>query len=517
MKTTKSVLASVSVIGLLAAPVTAFSDDTIKWARDGDIDSLDPHRATSTLSRMTWLQIYDTLLEFDDDGNVVPNLAHDWSVNDDGRRVTFELHDGIVCHDGNPFTAEDVQFTAERALGERDKDRSITASSWGPIERVEVVDELTVAFHLEEPFAAFVPFMADEFASMICKSMEGDEDFGRRVAVGTGPWALVEWDRGNRILLQAHDQFVNHGMPTDNDGPPLMDYLDIRVMPEGQSRYSALQTGQVDMIVPPIDDVPTIDASPDYDLHIARPTGQNMFIEFATSRPPFDDVRGRQAIAHALDFDAAIEIVFGDLVDREHCPISSGVLGNDPEFCQAHSPQHDPERARELLDELGYGPGNPAEIVMMTWHGDNRDRMLQVFQSQLAQVGVQAEIEVMDIGTLNARVTTENRREEGRGTLDLMGWTWFDPDLLHLLWHSPGAYEGYTHPDLDELLARTRTTLDEDERVEVVQQVFAHLLENAVHVPVYSPGWLWMYAVNADLKGFKVSAFDRPIFNGVHR
>jgi len=487
----------------------------IVWARDGDIDSLDPHRATSTLSRQLWYQIYDSLLEFDDNGQPTGNLARDWTVADGGRAVTFELHDDILCHDGTAFTAEDVKWTAERALSEDNP--SITKASWGPITEVAVVDELTVRFHLQTPFAAFVPFMADPFTSMLCDSNAELERFGIDAAVGTGPWRFVDWTKGDEIVLARNEDYVNRGRPVENPGPPHAEQLIVRTMPEGQTRVAALRTGEVDLIVPPIEEVESLRGDPSFELHVAEGTGQNMFLEFAVSRPPFDDVRARRAIAHALDFEMALGIVFGDLVQRERCPVSRGVLGNDQDFCAQHAPQYDPQKARELLAELGYGPDNPMEVTLATWYGDNRGDMLQVFQNQLRQLGIDVGIEVMDIGTLNARVKQENNRDEGPGFIDLMGWTWFDPDVLYLLWHSPGAYEGYTDPELDELLEATRTTLDREEREAVVQDAFAHLLDNAVHVPVYTPGWLWMYAGSEDAAGFTIGPFNRPLFNDVGR
>jgi peptide/nickel transport system substrate-binding protein len=94
----------------------AQAQSEVVWARDGDIDSFDPQRATSTLSRMVWYQIYDSLLEFDLNGELVPSLARDWEVSDDGLAVTFHLQEGVKCHDGSDFTASDVKFTADRAL-----------------------------------------------------------------------------------------------------------------------------------------------------------------------------------------------------------------------------------------------------------------------------------------------------------------------------------------------------------------------------------------------------------------
>lgn len=504
--------AAIAAIGIYADDAQA-QEDAVVWARDGDIDSLDPHRATSTLSRMTWYQIYDSLLEFDLQGNLVPALAKDWNVSEDGRQITFTLNEGILCHDGAPFTSADVVYTVERALS--DDNPSLTKASWGPIEQVEAIDDLTVRFNLAEPFSAFVPFMADEFTSMLCLGNEAAGDaFGTSVAIGTGPWSFVSWEQGSEIVLASNPDYQNFGRPVENTGAPHMDLV-IRTLPEGQTRLAGLNTGELDVIVPPVEAVPEILENPDLKFLSVDVTGHNMFLEFSSARAPFDDVRARLAVAHALDLDMALDIVFDGLVQRELCPVSSGIFGNDQDFCAQCTPGYDPARSQELLEELGFGEDNPLQMTLLTWTGDNRGRMLEVFQNQLAQVGIQAGIEIMDIGTLNARVQQENLRDGGPGTMDLMGWTWFDPDILYLLWHSPGAYQGYNTPELDALLEETRTTSDPEARLAVVQEVMRHLLEEAVHVPVYSPGWLWMYATRADVEGFKLGAFDRPLFNDV--
>lgn len=488
---------------------------SLVWARYGDADSLDPQRTTTTLSWQVFDQIYDTLLAFDDNGEVVPNLAKEWTVSEDGLEATFVLNEGITCHDGTPFDAEDVKYTAERAISEDNP--SVTKGAWGPITSVEAVDSQTVKFSFSEPFGAFVSFMADPFSSQICDSAEAlGDDFGVSAAVGTGPWKLVSWTKGDEIVLEKNADYQNFGRPIENEGAPYLDQLIVKQIPEPQTRLAGLQTGEIQVIAePPLEELEAIEADESLNNYVAEKTGQNVFFEFTTARPPFDDIRARQAVAYAVDPDAAIDLIFGDVVKREKCTVARGVLGNDQDFCAEHSYSYDPEKAEALLAELGYGPDNPLTVTMMTWVGGNREKMVQVFQNQLKQVGIEAEIETMDIGTLNARVKQENETDSGQGTFDMMGWAWYDPDILHQLWHSPGAYSGYQSPELDALLDETRTTVDSDARLAAVQEAQQYLLENAVHVPLYTPGWLWIYTTRSEVDGFKIGPFDRPLFNDV--
>jgi len=508
----KKALAMTCVAGAVATCGAANAQDIV-WARYGDIDTLDPHRATSTLSLQVWSLIYDTLLATDADGNPVPNLAESWEVNPEGTEYTFHLQPGVLCHDGTPLDAYDVEYTVNRAF---DADNpSVTQSSWGPISGVEVVDPQTVTLTLDSPFVALIPFLADSFSSIICDSTADAEGFGTTVAVGSGPWSFVSWTQGDRIVLAKNPNYVNHGKLAENPGAPYMDGLIITTVPEPQTRLAALRTGEVHIAEPPLDDVPALVESGELEIVTAENTGQNVFWEFSVHRPPFDDVRVRQAVGHATDAQSAISLIYGDLSIPEACPISRGVFGNDQEFCAAHGQAYDPDRARALLAEAGYGPDNPLEVSMLVWTGGSRDRLAEVFQAQLAEVGITAEIEMMDIGTMNARVRQENETPTGRGSMDMMTWSWYDPDILYSLWHSPGAYRGYTSPELDAILERTRILTDPAEREAAVREAMAYLLENAIHVPLYTPGWEWVFAVRPEVEGFHVAPFVYPVFNDV--
>ena len=494
----------------ISAPASA---GDIVWARYGDIDSLDPHRATSTLSLQVWSLIYDTLLATDAEGKPVPNLAESFETSADGTEYTFKLHDGAVCHDGTALDANDVKYTVERAFDE--KNPSVTKASWGPIDKVDVVDPTTVKFTLEKPFVALIPFLADSFSSIICDSNADKDGFGTSVAIGSGPWKLDSWTKGDQIVLEKNPDYKNFGKLAENPGAPYEDRLLVTTVPEPQARLAGLKTGAIDVAEPPLDDVAMLKESGDLAIVTAENTGQNVFFEFAVHRPPFDDARARQAVAFATDPEAAISLVYGDLSMPEQCPISRGVFGNDQDFCAEHRPQYDPAKASELLGELGYGPDKPLEVNLLVWTGGKRDKLAEVFQAQLAEVGIKADIQMMDIGTMNARVRQENENPEGKGSMDMMTWSWYDPDILYALWHSPGAYRGYTSPELDAMLEKTRVLTDQDERRKAVEDVMAYLLEKAIHVPLYTPGWEWVFAVRPEVEGFKVAPFVYPIFNDV--
>lgn len=506
-------LHAVLLSGALSSVTTPLLAADIVWARYGDIDSLDPHKATSTLSLQVWSLVYDTLLATDADGAPGPHIATSWETNDAGTEYTFTLQDGVTCHDGSPLDANDVKYTVDQAFSEASP--SLTKSSWGPINTVEVIDPLTVKFVLDTPFVAMVPFLADSFSSIICDSNADLEGFGTTTAIGSGPWVLDSWTKGDKIVLKRNENYTNFGKLATNPGAPYEEGLIISVVPEPQARLAALKTGEVHIAEPPFDDVPMLKESGELAIVVAENTGQNVFWEFATSRLPFSDKRARLAVGYGTDPAMAIDLVYGDLSLPEACPVSRGVFGNDQEFCQQYRPDYNPEKAIALLAEMGYGPDNPLETTMVVWTGGNRQKLAEVFQAQLAQVNIKADIEIMDIGSMNARVRQENEKTEGKASMDMMTWSWYDPDILYALWHSPGAYRGYNTPELDKMLEETRTLTDPDARKAKVQEVFKHLLENGVHIPLYTPGWEWVFAVRPEVEGFMVAPFVYPIFSDI--
>ncbi|GGA49343.1 ABC transporter substrate-binding protein [Okeania sp. KiyG1] len=488
---------------------------TLVWARYSDSDTLDPHKSTSPLSRQIIDQIYDTLLAFDDQGKIQPNLAKEWSVSNDGQEYTFKLNENIKCHDGTTFDANAVKFTIDRAIDPETE--NYTTESWGPIETVEVVDDLTVTVKMSQAFSPFLRFLADPYSSMICPSaiQTYNNKFGIEGVIGTGPFKFTEWTQGEQLVLEANPNYKNYGRQVENSGTPYIKKLIVKTMPEREAHLAALKSGEIHLTEPPLEEISALEEDSKFKLHTAENTGQIVFLEFVTSRPPFDDEKARQAVTYAIDPKKATEEVFAGLVKPSECPIADVMFPSDEKLCSEFSIKPDPEEAKNLLDELGYSEDEPLEITLLTWKGGNRQKVIENFQTQLEEVGIKTKLETMDIGTLNARIQQENSQTEGNGVIDMMGWSWYDPDFLYTLWHSPGWMGGYHSDELDTLLTEMRTTTKLEEREEKVIEVQKYLLENAVMMPLYSPGWMWSYVSSSDVEGFKIGAFNRPLFNDV--
>ncbi|MGD1704918.1 ABC transporter substrate-binding protein [Dapis sp. BLCC M229] len=494
---------------------TTLEPGTLVWARYRDSDTLDPHKSTSPLSRQIIDQIYDTLLAFDDQGKIQPNLAKEWSVNDNGKEYTFKLNENVKCHDGTTFDANAIKFTIDRAIDPETE--NYTKDSWGPIETVEVVDDLTVKVKMTEAFSPFPRFLADPYSSMICPSAikTYNNKFGIDGVIGTGPFQFVEWTQGEQLVLKANPNYKNHGRPVENSGTPYIKKLVIKTMPEVESRLAALKSGEVHLIEPQITEVYNIKQDSNLKVYTAENTGQIVFFEFVTSRPPFNEKKARQAIAYGIDPKKATEEVFAGLAKPSECAIADVMFPNDEKLCSEFSIKPDQEEAKTLLSELGYSEDKPLEVTLLTWKGGNREKILENFQTQLEEVGIKANLETMDIGSLNARIKQENSQAEGNGVIDMMGWSWYDPDFLYTLWNSPSWMGGYHSDELDNLLVEMRTATNSNERQEKVLEVQKYLLDNAVMVPLYSPGWMWNYVSNSDVEGFKIGVFNRPQFNDV--
>ena len=287
---------------------------TLVFGRGGDSTSLDPSRTTEGETFKVTKNIFETVVDFEEGGTeIVPGLATDWDVSDDGLTYTFNLEEGITFHDGTDFNADAVVKNFERWAGGDAELFPYYNSMFGGfegdeghvIESVKAEDDSTVVFTLTRPQAPFLKNLAmDMFAiaSPTAFNEQGDDDFERN-PVGTGPFKFVEWKPNDSITVEKNEDYWQ-------DGLPKLDKVIFQSIPDNSARLNALLSGEIDLAdgINP-SDATSIEDNPDLQL-IERPSMNVGYLGLTVTREPFDKVEVRQAMNHAIDKQAIIDAFY---------------------------------------------------------------------------------------------------------------------------------------------------------------------------------------------------------------
>jgi peptide/nickel transport system substrate-binding protein len=315
------------------------------------IVTLDPgnyrDRDTETVLR----NIYDALLTRKPDGEIVEELAESWEALDPTTYI-FKLRKGVVFHNGEALTADDVVFTFERILSETGIDgmASPRLGLLGPLSSVEKVDDYTVKFTLSEPFPVFTQALC-HFQIVPKDYIEsvGDAVFAQN-PVGSGPFKYKEGRLDDQVVLERFDDYYGGAPAIPPVGPAPLKTVIFRMMPDPSTRVSALMAGEVQLI----NKVPSDMAKPlenDSSVVVQSVPGTRAFgIEFCNTKPPFDDVRVRQALNYAVNWNAILESIYGGNAER----LSTVFLPSGFGFDENLKPyEYNPEKAVELLQQAG--------------------------------------------------------------------------------------------------------------------------------------------------------------------
>lgn len=478
----------------------------LRIALPKNIVTLDPQFAFDNYSLLVIDQIFDTLVDFGNDGTIIPRLATEWTTSADGLVWEFTIRDGVSFQNGRQLTVDDVVYTMNRMMDPKTK---VPRQQLSMVKSVEAVGDHIVRFTLPKPYAPLLSVVGGRFLSIVPKEeieRMGEEKFARN-PVGSGPFKFASWDQNTRVVLERNETYFF--------GQPNLDGVEFSVVPETVVAQQQLETGDVDVI---------IDVRPDdilrlqkqgllemqpgvaYYYIVANEHPKNAPMVAQLGKNPFVDVRVREAISLAFDVDAAVNAVYPGLSDqiRAYGPVANSSWAFDPKLKDS-AVKPDIERAKSLLAEAGYPNGFSVNLLVMS--DAARQAIGQIFQNSLSQVGIVAKIDSPEFGVLLEHANAQ--------TFDIGVFGWGgnpDPNyaiypLLHSSARGPGGNNAwYSNADVDRLLDDAATITDQSKRTELYAEAQAIAQKEFVHIPLfYKPA---LQAKSTEVQGLVGSPYD---------
>lgn len=440
----------------------------INFALSGNPDTLDPHVTTGTLTFQVIRSFYDTLVEPDEAGRIVPALAESWTVSEDNLTWTFSLRRDVVFHNGEPLTSADVRATLDRV---RDEEvASPSASEFTAIQRIETPDDHTVVLHLSEPYAPLLSTLASGWGAILPQRLiEADHDFANE-PVGTGPFVFEEWIRDNRIVMSRNESYWMEGLPR-------IDRVVINIIVEPSVQVQGLLAGDLDIIdTVPFEDLPLLRENDETTIR-ENLSALVMVLAINTNRPPLDRVPVRQAISQAIDKQAVLDTAYGG-----GRPVATFMDYGDPYYVDfSDLLPHDPEAARRKLAEAGVDLEEPLTITLPQNY-DAHVQAGQIYEDMLSEVGLNIELQLVDWSTWLSEVY-----RGGNYDLTVIGHTGkLDPDGRLEGYGTGRSYVGWENQEAARLIEEARRVVAFEERKELYGRVLELMAREVPHVYVGS-------------------------------
>jgi len=417
---------------------------------------LDPTAgAAEAIDIVVYQNIFEGLTRIDDNGSVQPGLAESWTVSEDGLTYTFKLHDGVTFHDGTSFDADDVKFTFERILAE--DSTNAHREFYTPITSVTVVDPLTVEFTLDREIGRFLFDLGRGDAVIVAPE---SADTNATQPIGTGPFAFVQWDKGSRVILEAYGPYW--GAPAHLSKATYLFIGDTATM------TNALLSGDVDgtnNFAP--EALAVFEGDPRFTVLVGTTEGETI-LGTNNRKAPFNDLRVRQAMAHALDRKAIIDGAtygYGTPIGAPFAPHNEYYVDLTDTY------PYDPAESRRLLAEAGYPDGFSATLKLPPVAYARLSG--QIIASQFAAVGIKLEL-------INVEFAQWLEDVYSNKDFDLTIISHVEPfDIGN--YANPDYYFGYDNPEFQALIETLNGTSDEARRKELAIEAQTILARDAVN------------------------------------
>ncbi len=438
-------------------------------------------------------QIFEGLTWIDDEGNVVPALAESWEISEDGTEYTFKLRQGVKFHNGEDFDAQDVVTSWEAGTD------PINAYSYDVARTtsVEVIDDYTVKLTSEAPDPLFLRFVAGSWAMIPTDyfnevGLEGIE----ANPVGTGPFKFVEWVQGDRIVLEAFEDYWDEGLPK-------LAKVTFRPIPEEATRIAAVQTGEIHIANRlPAEEAQRLLGAPGVTI-VRYPVDRVFYIAFNNLTSgvgtPIENQLVRQAMNYAVDRQAIIDALFNGYADLAVGFTTANNLGYDDSL---EPYLYDPDKARELLAEAGYPDGFEIGFACPTGAYTNFEQVCEAVGGYLNEVGITfegGEIQFMESGQYWDL-------EANKELPPLFGdsWSTQDGEALNRLEGALGedaSYAAWNTPEIQDYLNRIGTTVDAEERGKLYAELQQMLYDDPPFIYLYQPNTF--EAINSAVQNYK--------------
>jgi len=488
----------------LALPIPALQAAELRVGFTADALTLDPANHRNRESETIIRNMHDGLLTRDSDMNVVSQLAESWTAVDP-TTYEFKLRSGVTFHDGSPMTAADVKFTFDRLVQENAMggQTSPRQSLLGPLKEVQIVDDLTVRFILDSAWPilpAMLPFQ--EMVSKAHIEAVGTEGAADQVN-GTGPFKLVEWRKGDSVIMERFDGYYGGSTDIEPVGKACVDRVIFKVIPENASRVAALLAGDVHIIndLPP-HMVKQVEANPDTSVMSVNGT-RSTFMALNNQVAPFNDVRVRHAMAHALDRQLIV-----DKILNGNATLINGILSPDAFGKNQNLPayEYDVDKAKALLADAGYPDGLDVTLDVV---GSSKD-IAEAIAAVLSKADIRVKVVVGESSILTSRFRTKGEPIDGQIYLTSWGNGSLDPAGIFVPTQrsaARGNSSGYSSEKVDSLLDQADVETDREKRAAMYAEAEAQVNADLPSV------FLWvaqdLYGVSNKLSGWKPSSDSR--------
>lgn len=480
----------------------ATTKDTLTVAVSAAPNTLDPHQANLAQAINALNPVYETLVRYDDNGEIQGLLAESWEQLDE-LSWQFNLRKGVKFHNGEEMKASDVLYSIQRATAE---ETGVNVSHVmyvvdGPA--CEVVDDYTIIIRTKTAFAPFLTYMTFMGACVVSeKAFTEDPENAINNPVGTGPFTFESWIPNDRTTYVRNENYWGEA--------PAYEHLVIRTIVEANSRVIELESGSIDIAYEiPAVDIARLESNPDTKI-ASRNSTTYEYLGMNCSKEPFSNQEFREAIAMAIDWDAMVTAVYGESAAVTRSPVNPGMTYS---ISDELASRYDPVAAKAIIDKLGLAGST---FKLTTWNAQHRVDCATIMQNMLKEIGINIEIDAVELATWSSDLASGNTDFFIAG-FGAIGFP--DPDMniygpLHKDQVAISNYTFYVNDHLSSILDDSRSIVDGPDRQAIIEEVQQIVYDEVPMLPYANT--MQVVGLRSDVQGFTPTPAQNHFVHSVY-